>query len=37
MKKGRTTVFHGEAARRVAHMDVRHEKGAPRGAFFVPA
>ena len=30
-KNGRTAVFHGEAARRVAHMDVRHEKTRLRG------
>ncbi|SBV35176.1 hypothetical protein STPYR_10106 [uncultured Stenotrophomonas sp.] len=26
MKNDRTAVFHGEAARRVAHTDVHHEK-----------
>ncbi len=30
LKNGRTAVFHGEAARRVAHEDVRHEKTQPQ-------
>ncbi len=30
LKNGRMAVFHGEAARRVAHKDVRHEKTQPQ-------
>ena len=33
MKNGRTAVFHSEAARRVAHKDMRHEKTAGQPFF----